>query len=145
MSFNYIFTIHRASPVLTKTIISQVIPNCSELVFISNPFEDYDECFSEVTLLFNKLGGMLKTPQPPAVILHKLNPVLGAEAEGQVNGIVWDSSTVCKLFLADAGSLKKGSLIFNVQADIKYDGHITELASMFTNQEVEDKEDYAEQ
>ena len=143
MSFTYTFTVHRTSPVLKQTAISDVIPSCAELVFISRPFANYSECFNEVTLLFNKLGGMLKTPQPEAIILHKLNPLLNADSDGQLHGIQWDSTTVCKLFLADLVSLKKGALLFNVNAEIKYDGDLTEIIDLFTEQE--DEEVYAQQ
>jgi hypothetical protein len=138
MSFNYTFTIHRNSPVLTQTVIAEVMPSCSELVFISKPFTDYGACFSEVTLLFNKLGGMLKTPQPEALILHKLNPLLGADTDGKLLGIQWGSDTVCKLFLADTVSLKKGALIFSVSAEIRYDGDLAEIAELFAEPESEE-------
>ena len=143
MSFTYTFTIHRDSPVLTETAIAEVLPSCAELVFISQPFSNYGECFNEVTLLFNKLGGMLKQPQPESTILHKLNPVINADADGQLRGLTWGDRTVCKLFLADTVSLKAGKLIFNVSADIKYDGNLAEIADLFV--EPEDEEVLAEQ
>ena len=145
MSFTYTFTIHRTSPVLTQTAIADVIPSCAELVFISRPFNVYSECFSEVTLLFNRLGGMIKTPQPDAMILHKLNPVLNANADGQLHGLKWDSSTVCKLFLADVVALKKGTLRFTVSAEIRYDGHLAEIADLFNEPEDAAEEVFAEQ
>ncbi len=139
MSFSYTFTIHNASPILHQTAIADTIPNCAEMVFISAPFSDYGQCFNEVTLLFNKVSGMVSSPQPAALILHKLNPRLNNDADGQLNGIDWSPDTVCKLFLADAQALKKGTLTFSINADVKYDGDLDDLLTMFQpEQQVEE-------